>query len=95
MKRDLLPHLGSDNKNKIHFLGLMINKLIKCYMGLIQPSNRDSYQNKRMEPAGILMGNLIYQGMNKIVKDIKIYNLPYLKQEVQSLVMWLKDNPLC
>ena len=30
-----------------------------------------------------------------IIKDIKIYNLPYLKQEVQSLVMWLKDNPLC
>ena len=22
-------------------------------------------------------------------------NLPYLKDEVQSLIMWLKDNPLC
>ena len=87
LKRDLLPHLGSDNKNKIHFLGLMINKLIKCYMGLIQPSNRDSYQNKRMEPAGILMGNLIYQGMNKIVKDIKIY----ITKEVSS-GLWTINN---
>jgi hypothetical protein len=30
-----------------------------------------------------------------IIKEIKIYKLPYLKQEVQSLMMWLKDNPIC
>jgi len=24
-----------------------------------------------------------------------MYNLPYLKDEVRSLVMWLKDNPQC
>jgi len=30
-----------------------------------------------------------------IIKEIKIYELPYLKQEVQSLMMWLKDNPIC
>ena len=31
----------------------------------------------------------------KSLKHIKMYNLPYLKQEVQSLIMWLKDNPIC
>jgi len=30
-----------------------------------------------------------------IIKDIKIYNLPYLKSEVQSIIKWLKDNPQC
>tara|TARA_R110002020_G_scaffold29814_8_gene94194 strand:- start:128 stop:961 length:834 start_codon:yes stop_codon:yes gene_type:complete len=30
-----------------------------------------------------------------IIKNIKIYNLPYLKDEIQSLIMWLKDNPIC
>jgi hypothetical protein len=30
-----------------------------------------------------------------IIKEIKMYNLPYLKDEVQSLIMWLKDNPIC
>tara|TARA_R100001015_G_C4607240_1_gene162345 strand:- start:256 stop:1089 length:834 start_codon:yes stop_codon:yes gene_type:complete len=30
-----------------------------------------------------------------IIKEIKMYNLPYLKDEVQSLIMWLKDNSLC
>ena len=28
-------------------------------------------------------------------KEIIIYELPYLKSEVQSLMMWLKDNPIC
>ena len=27
-----------------------------------------------------------------VLEDIKIYELPYLKDEVNSLVMWLKDN---
>ena len=30
-----------------------------------------------------------------IIKKIKMYNLPYLKDEIQSLIMWLKDNPVC
>ena len=30
-----------------------------------------------------------------IIKEIKIYELPYLNQEIKSLIMWLKDNPLC
>jgi len=30
-----------------------------------------------------------------VVKEIIIYELPYLKDEIQSLIMWLKDNPLC
>ena len=72
IKKDLLPHLDSDYK-KIHYLGLMINRLLKFSLGLIEPSNRDGYLNKRMEVAGVLMGNLIYQGMNKISKDIKLY----------------------
>ena len=30
-----------------------------------------------------------------IIKKIKMYHLPYLKDEVRSLIMWIKDNPLC
>ena len=30
-----------------------------------------------------------------IIKEIKMYELPYLKDEVNSLIMWLKDNPQC
>ncbi len=72
IKRDLLPHLNTDFK-KIQFLGLMINNLIKLSLKLIEITNRDSYINKRMEVAGVLMGNLIFQGLNKISKDIKLH----------------------
>ena len=30
-----------------------------------------------------------------IIEDIKMYNLPYLKDEVQNIIKWLKDNPKC
>jgi hypothetical protein len=37
-----------------------------------------------------------YNDQNEpIIKEIKMYELPYLKDEVQSLIMWLKDNPVC
>tara|TARA_B100000900_G_scaffold415953_1_gene448097 strand:- start:3920 stop:7276 length:3357 start_codon:yes stop_codon:yes gene_type:complete len=72
IKKDLLPHLNSDLK-KLHYIGLMVNNLIKFSVGLIKQSNRDSYINKRTEVAGVLMGNLIFQGLNKISKDIKIH----------------------
>ena len=80
LRRDYLPHLGSSGEKKLAFTGLMINKLIKCMLGIIPPSNRDSYRNKRMECSGVLMGNLIYQCMNRITKDIR----SYLNKEVNS-----------
>ena len=83
IKKDLLPHLDTDIK-KLHFLGLMVNKLIKYSLGLLEPSNRDSYQNKRMEVAGVLMGNLVYQGINKISKDIKLYINKNISDDILS-----------
>ena len=87
IKKDLLPHLDTDIK-KLHFLGLMINKLLKYSLGLIDKSNRDSYQNKRMEVSGVLMGNLIYQGLNKISKDIKLY----INKNISDDLLSIKDN---
>jgi DNA-directed RNA polymerase II subunit RPB2 len=87
IKKDLLPHLHTDIK-KLHYLGLMINKLLKYSLGLIEPSNRDSYPNKRMEVSGVLMGNLIYQGLNKISKDIKLY----INKNISEDVLAIKDN---
>jgi DNA-directed RNA polymerase II subunit RPB2 len=70
IKRDLLPHLDSNYK-KIKYIGLMINKLIKCYLGIDTCSKRDSYSNKRIETTGVLMGNLINQCISRVMKDIK------------------------
>ena len=46
-------HLG-DNNRKRYFTGLMVNKLIKCCMGVIPFDDRDSYVNKRFETPGCL-----------------------------------------
>ena len=70
IKRDLLPHLNH-NKKKIQYIGLMLNKLLKCYLGIENCNNRDVYGNKRIETTGVLMGNLINQCISRVVKDIK------------------------
>lgn len=68
---DILPHLGNNNTSKCYFLGLMVNKLIKTHLGIYKVSDRDSYENKRIEPCGILIGNLLYQCLTRLIKELK------------------------
>ena len=42
-------------EKKIFFTGLMVNKLIKCCMGVIPFDDRDSYVNKRFETPDIFL----------------------------------------
>ena len=34
----------------------MINKLLKCYLGIEKTCDRDSYYNKRIDTSGTLLG---------------------------------------
>ena len=36
-----------------------------------------------------------YVNKEPILKELKMYELPYLKDEVRSLIMWLKENSVC
>ena len=36
-----------------------------------------------------------YVNNEPVLKEIKMYELPYLKDEVRSLIMWLKENSIC
>lgn len=50
-----LPHIGMQEKHrtdKCRFLAMLIRKLILTHMGVIQPTDRDSYKNKRVAAAG-------------------------------------------
>ena len=87
LNKDYLPHLDS-GISKLYFTGLMVNKLIKCYLNIETPSDRDSYYNKRIETPGVLLGNLTLQGLNKVVKDMKIY----IVKEVNSGLWNIKEN---
>ena len=86
--KDFLNHLGEDNKKKIHFIGLMINKLIKSLLGIIPFDDRDSYINKRFDTPGYLLGNLTFQCLYKIRKDIR----SFITKEVNSGIWNLNNN---
>ena len=78
--KEYLNHLGNDEQKKIFFTGFMVNKLLKCIIGVNQFDDRDSYLNKRFETPGYLLGSLTYQCIHKITKDIK----GFLMKEVNS-----------
>jgi DNA-directed RNA polymerase II subunit RPB2 len=86
--KDFLNHLGDDTEKKIYFTGLMVNKLLKCCLGIIPFDDRDSHLNKRFETPGYLLGNLTYQCIHKITKDIK----NFISKEVNSGLWNLNKN---
>ena len=88
LDKEYLPHLKDDKVKKIYFTGLMVNKLLKCYLKIDSPCDRDSYCNKRLETCGTLMGNLTYQCIMRIVRAIKIY----ITKEVSTGVWNINKN---
>jgi DNA-directed RNA polymerase II subunit RPB2 len=70
LKHDLLPHLGEDLTKKIVFIGYMVNKLLNVMLGRQDVDDRDALQNKRVEPPGILLGQLFRQNWKKMLNEI-------------------------
>jgi len=68
---DFLPHVGTTYHKKALFLGLMIKKILLVYFGHLPHDDRDSYINKRVDHAGILMGTNFKYNYNKLMKEIK------------------------
>ena len=71
IKNDLLPHLGNDYKKKAYFIGHMVKQLLDVFLKKRSVDDRDSYVNKRIDSAGILMTNLFRQYYTKSIKDMK------------------------
>jgi DNA-directed RNA polymerase II subunit RPB2 len=67
---DLFPHCSTPIQ-KIYFLGYMANRLIQANLNLIPQDDRDSYINKRVDLAGVLLNNLFRNYLNKLVKDME------------------------
>ena len=68
---DFLPHVGKCYRRKALYLGFMIRKIIRIYLGYDSYDNRDSYMNKRIDTPGVLMSNLFRQCYGKMTKEIK------------------------
>ena len=86
--KEYLNHLGDEPLKKVFFTGFMINKLLKCSLGILKLDDRDSFVNKRIETTGNLMGSLTMQCFNKMNKDIK----NQITKEVNSGIWNLNDN---
>lgn len=71
LEKEFLPHVGTDFRKKALYLGYMVNKLVRCYLGEWDLDDRDSYINKRVDSPGVLMANLFRQYFGKMVKDMK------------------------
>ena len=71
IKNDLLPHIGTDYKLKAYYLGFMVLHLLEVFLKKKNVDDRDSYVNKRIDTAGILMANLFRQYFTKLIKDMK------------------------
>ena len=70
LRQDLLPHLGEDIPKKIMFISFMVNKLLNVMLDRAEVDDRDSLNNKRIEPPGVLLGLLFRQNWKIMLSDI-------------------------
>jgi hypothetical protein len=70
LRQDLLPHLGEDLNKKIVFLGFMAHRMLNVMLGRTDIDDRDALHNKRVEPPGILLGQLFRQNWKKMLNEI-------------------------
>ena len=75
LNKNFLPHVSGSLKEKAMYLGLMVNKLVRTSLGIIPLSDRDSYQNKRIDTVGALLLELFQTQMRKQNSEIsKFFN---------------------
>jgi len=54
-----LAHVGEDNYiNKAYYLGFMVNKILRVFIGKEAPTQRDNFKYKRIEVSGSLIYDL-------------------------------------
>jgi DNA-directed RNA polymerase II subunit RPB2 len=72
LQNDLFPHCAT-KKQKICFLGIMVQKLLAVHIGIETIDDRDTYLNKRLDLTGILINNLFRTSFNRFVKDMEYH----------------------
>jgi DNA-directed RNA polymerase beta subunit len=70
-----LPHMGFTKEsrlNKLRFLGLVFNKLYLTKLGVLDPTDRDSFNNKRIHAAGTSYAKIIKTHLNaSVIQQVK------------------------
>jgi DNA-directed RNA polymerase beta subunit len=74
VETELFPHLGitASVKDKVYFLGHMVNKLLSTHLGLRSEDDRDNYTHKRVEMSGVLCCELFRTLFKRYIKSIEM-----------------------
>lgn len=71
LRKDVLPHMGTDPTAKALYLGHMLLRLFRAQLKLDPLDDRDSFINKRLDTPGVLLATLFRQYYGKVVKDMR------------------------
>lgn len=71
LQNNFLPHIPNSTKEKILYIGYMINKLLNCALGIWEFDDRDSCVNKRIDLVGDLLHQLFRQNFKKMLNECK------------------------
>ena len=71
LQNNFLPHVPKDLRQKAYYLGLMVNRLLRVFLGRLPIDDRDSYTNKRVDLPGDLMFELYKQQDKKCLGECK------------------------
>lgn len=70
LDRVFLPHMGQTadaRLPKLRFLGAIIHRMFRVWLGVLPPTDRDSYRNKRVHGAGVSLAKSFKTQVNNNV----------------------------
>ena len=88
------PHIGEVNfVQKAYYLGYVVFRLLKVYVGIDEPTNRDNFKFKRIEPVGTLINDLFREHFTIQHRAIQLgfeeqlfYKKPQYENNLYSLI---------
>lgn len=87
---ELLPHVGDDETIKAGVLCDMARRCALVAMGMSLQDDRDSYVNKRVDPSGILLGNLFRQCYSRYAGLLSFYIFTPVMSQNKSNVAYIQ-----
>ena len=69
---NLLPHVGNDFNEKAYYLGMMVRKLLMFKMGIFEETNRDNFNNKRIDLSGGIIGSGFRNALREFIRKLRI-----------------------
>lgn len=74
LENELFPHMGiSTPKERAVLLGHMIRKLLETFVEIRPEDDRDNISLKRVETAGVLIGDLFRMLLKRLIETLKKY----------------------